>query len=99
VRASLIRFHRNQLGNRERRPDAITDAWLLANFPGRTLEELDTMNWGRYLRAQMALHVRSVEEKRLMHMQSLIKSDQMRPADWEAIAEHERILAAWPTPE
>lgn len=57
------------------------------------------MDWGRYLRAQMALHVRSVEERRLMQTQGLLKSEHMRPADWEAIREHERILAAWPTPE
>jgi len=54
------------------------------------------MDWGRYERALMALHVRSIEEKRIMHVQGLLKSEHMTPADWEAINRHEEILSRWP---
>ena len=54
------------------------------------------MDWGRFLAAMAVDAVRSVEEKRLMQIQGLLKSDQLSTADWEAIARHERILEEWP---
>lgn len=65
-------------------------------FPGRTLEELDNIDWGRFLAAQQALHIREIEEKRIAQQTGLIKAEQLTQADWDAIARHEELLARWP---
>lgn len=54
------------------------------------------MDWGRFLAAQQAIHIRDVEERRIGQITGLIKANQLTQQDWEAIAEHERILAEWP---
>lgn len=54
------------------------------------------MDWGRFLAAQAANHIRDVEERRIAEIAGLIKNTQLTQRDWEEIAEHERILAAWP---
>lgn len=54
------------------------------------------MDWGRFLAAMNVDQVRIVEEKRLMQIQGLLKSDQLSEADWAAIARHEEILSEWP---
>jgi hypothetical protein len=66
------------------------DAILLRKFPGRTLEELDAMNWPRYMRAMEAERIMQVEEKRLALLGGHIKS--MSADEWELIAENEELL-------
>lgn len=66
------------------------DAILLRKFPGRTLEELDLMNWPRYMRAMEAERIMQVEEKRLALLGGHIKT--MTPDEWELIAENEELL-------
>lgn len=66
------------------------DAWLLSRFPGRTLEELDGMNWGRYLRAIEAEAIGAVEERRALQITGTIKT--LTADEWERVKEHDRLL-------
>lgn len=70
------------------------DAHLLKSFPGRTLEELDNMDWGRFRAAEIAMRIADVETVRLEHVTGRLKYEQINPKIWDAIAEHERILTA-----
>lgn len=54
------------------------------------------MDWGRFLAAQAANQIRDIEERRIAQLTGLIKSSQLTPGDWEAIARHEEILSRWP---
>ena len=50
--AAVVRYVRRDGDDRSlAAPEVLVDAWLLGMFPGRTLEELDTMDYGRLLRA------------------------------------------------
>ncbi|MCB0025623.1 MAG: hypothetical protein KDD91_21465 [Caldilinea sp.] len=69
-------------------PDAYWDAWLLRQFPGRTLEELDGIDWTRLARA---LHVREIE--RVEELYPLFFKDKWKPssAEWRMILRHNRL--------
>jgi hypothetical protein len=41
--------------------DSLFDSWMLSNFPGRMLEELDGMDILRYLRAMDARAIETTE--------------------------------------
>lgn len=82
-------------GSASQQSDAELDAILLENFPGRTLEEIDQMDWARYLRAMQARHIMQVEKRRLALLRGDIKT--MSPDEWAMIAEHEELLKQWPT--
>lgn len=73
-----------------RQSEAELDAILLRRFPGRTLEELDTMNWPRYMRAMAAERIMQAEEKRSLFLGGAIKT--MSEEDWQIIAENEELL-------
>lgn len=74
-------------------PTALIDSWLMGLFPGRLLEELDTMDLGRVERAVQAKRVLAVEEKRrLFHAQS-IGRDGVTADEWRAIAEHDGLVS------
>ena len=69
---------------------SILDALLLRRFPGRTLEELDGMNWPRLLRAFEAERIENIEER---HKQYLSKQrKELSDSDWEAIQQHNELL-------
>lgn len=64
---------------------------MLERFPGRTLEELDMMDYGRFMRAVSAGNIQAVEERRGLHLQ---KPDTMKLSedDWVAIEQHDRWM-------
>ncbi len=64
---------------------------MLGKFPGRTLEELDSMDVLRVLRASKVQEIDRVEAMRRL---ALDKDGQKRlePEDWKAIARHDRLL-------
>jgi hypothetical protein len=65
---------------------------LLRTFPGRTLEELDEMDWGRWQRAveaQMHLDVERVRERILAKE---IKASQVPRAVADMILEHDDLV-------
>ena len=68
------------------------DAWLLRKFPSRTLDELDEMDWPRYLRAMQAEKIEAIEERRKLFMANKIQPDELTADEWEAIREHDRWI-------
>lgn len=61
-------------------------------FPGRTLEELEAMNWPRLQRALAVREIKRLETLRIMHAQGGLKSSQIGPDDWAALGRHEEIM-------
>ncbi len=68
---------------------AVLDAWLLAQFPGKTLEELDGIDLPRWLRALQAKEVQRIEELRRLYLQ-----DKYKPTveEWRLIRRHDRLV-------
>lgn len=76
-----------------RQPDVEIDAYLLAHFPGRTLDELDAMDWPRYLRALAARRVFRVEEQRTELIAGRIQT--LSEEDLNQIVEHDELMARY----
>lgn len=70
-------------------PAAYWDAYLLQRFPGKTLEELDQIDWGRLMRAQHVRHIDQVEEMRELYFQKKYKPT---PDEWAAVVRHDRLV-------
>ena len=77
----------------DRRPwrphPALEDAWLLTLFPGRTLEELDGMDYARVARALAARAMQRVHEKVLASQRGA--KDIMQKDDWLTLREMDRL--------
>lgn len=71
------------------------DAFLLRKFPGRTLDELDQMDWPRFLRAMEAEAIIRVEEKRSAFFRGDVKT--MSEDEWTMIVEHDELVKRWQT--
>ncbi|MFZ1755038.1 MAG: hypothetical protein WBO46_14945 [Caldilineaceae bacterium] len=69
------------------------DHWLLRNFAGRTLEELDAMDWPRYLRALDAASVERVEERRQRQIAGELGEDKLSASEWETIRAHDELMS------
>lgn len=69
------------------------DSWLLEMFPGRTLEELDGMDWYRLQRALQVKHIRHVEEMRQQLKTGKIKGDKLDQTIALEIKAHDDLYA------
>jgi hypothetical protein len=67
------------------------DAWLMKKFPGKTLEELDQIDYGRLMQAIDADWIDQVEDRRILQMQG---KAEFTEAEAYAIEEHERLIEA-----
>lgn len=85
-------FLRADNDSRGPEPEALIDDYLLEMFPGRTLEELDGMDWLRLQRALDARMVRRVEEQRQAYLRGDLKSEQIPVDRWALIKEHDELL-------
>jgi hypothetical protein len=85
-----VAYYRGEGGGE--RNDVIVDAWLLKQFPGRTLEELDGMNYVRYLRAMEVRHIEQVEQMRTSYLKGEVPNDKQDSDVWSAIREHDDLL-------
>jgi len=65
----------------------------LRNFPGRTLEELDEMDWFRYLRALQASGVEAAEDARIRFFDGDAKPPD--PSNKAAHRRHNELLKTW----
>lgn len=65
----------------------------MKRFPGRTLEELDGVDWFRLMRALEVENIHAAEDARALLLQKKLKPDQIPPVQWEMIREHDRLLA------
>ena len=72
---------------------AAADAWLLQKFPGRTLDELDGMDWGRFMRAVEVQQVMEVEGRYKAFAQQRIK--ELPAAEVRTLQAHEELLSKY----
>ncbi len=70
-------------------PSALVDHWLLREFPGRTLEELDQVDFGRLWRAISCRAVLRAEDVRALQMQGKY---QPTPDEWRQIRRNDRAV-------
>ena len=70
-------------------PQAALDDWLMDLFPGKTLEELDAIDFPRLLRAQAARRIGRVEVLRALQMKGKATPS---TRDWQAIVQHDRLM-------
>lgn len=74
-------------------PDELLDAWLLKRFPGRFLEELDTlMDWNRFLRSLEAERAEQIEVRRVLYLEGKLKDSDITADDWEVIEAHDAMM-------
>jgi hypothetical protein len=71
-------------------PEAFFDAMVMRLFPGRTLEELDQVDWPRLMRALEVRQIETVEMLRQLHFEG--KAPPMDAAQWRQIAAHDRLM-------
>lgn len=88
--AALVGYARD--GRRLDPPPEAIDAHLLKAFPGRTLEELDGLDWGRWQRALEAQMHLDVEQLRRRFHNAEIKSADIPPDVWALILEHDALV-------
>ena len=72
-------------------PDALVDAWLLERFPGKTLEELDLINWPRFMRAMEAQEFGDIEAKKAAMMKGLLKGSAVTRRDLARIKRNDTL--------
>ena len=63
---------------------------LLRKFPGRTLDELDRMDWMRYQRAMEAQRILDIEAKRAAFTSGDLES--LSTDEWAVVLENDRLL-------
>jgi hypothetical protein len=71
----------------------VLDGILLDRFPGRTLEELDQMDIGRWMRSLAAKQTLAVERKRLAWLRGVLQSEDLSGDEWQQIAEHDQLVS------
>lgn len=86
----MVKAERSTGSARARKIGAHVDAILLRRFPGRTLEELDNMDWMRFSRALKAESIIAVESQRTAWSRKEVKT--LEPDVWELIKEHDELM-------
>lgn len=66
---------------------------MLDRFPGRTLEELDQMDIGRWMRSLAAKQTLATERKRTAWLRGVFKTEDITPDEWQAIQEHDAMVS------
>ncbi len=69
-------------------PPVLLDAWLMRQFPNRTLEELDNLDFGRLWRVLACQAVLRAEDVRDLQMQGKYEPT---PAEWRMIRRNDRL--------
>ena len=88
--AGIVQWSRNREAGLI--PAPVFDFILLDRFPGRTLEELDQMDTGRYLRALEAKEMVRIERRRQAFLDGALSAGDIAPDDWQAIREHDQLV-------
>jgi len=71
--------------------DALFDSYMLNNFPGRTLDELDEMDALRFFRAMAARSIQTVEDLRVDQQSGIKKGKDIPKHIYKRFLEHDRI--------
>ncbi len=64
----------------------------MRQFPGRTLDELDGIDWFRLRRAKQAEIVEEAEKVNQLYKDKRIDADKIPTSVWETIRDNQRIL-------
>ena len=67
----------------------------MQRFPGRTLEELDNVDWLRLRRAMEVGRIVDVEAKHSLYLDGKLGADSITSAEWRAIERHNELYDAW----
>lgn len=78
-------------------PDALVDSWLLERFPGKTLEELDNIDWPRFMRAMEAQEICDIESKKTALTKGLIKGSAVTRRDLSRMKRNDEIYRGYET--
>ena len=70
---------------------SLFDSWMLSNFPGRTLEELDGMDILRFMRAIEARSIESTERLNTDILSKKIKPTEVEDSVWKRILENNEM--------
>ena len=70
---------------------SLFDSWMLSNFPGRTLEELDGMDVLRFMRAMEARAIESTERLNADILKQKIKPTDVQKENWDRILENNKV--------
>jgi len=62
---------------------------MLRRFPGRTLEEIDGADYGRFMRAMEAERAESIERKRAQSLQNQSRVE-LTEEEWAQVGEHDK---------
>lgn len=71
------------------------DWWLMQRFPGRTLEELDGIDWLRLQRALEVGRIVDVEQKHALVLEDKLKPGALSAQEWAAIRRHDGLYEQW----
>ena len=72
--------------------DALFDSYMLSNFPGRTLDELDDMDALRFFRAMAARNIQMVEDTRVEQKAGTKKGKDIPKYIYKKFLEHDKIF-------
>ena len=72
--------------------DSLFDSWMLSNFPGRTLEELDSINILRYLRAMDARAIETTERVNGEITTGKMKAVDVPAERYKKVLEHNKMF-------
>ncbi len=61
------------------------DWWLMQQFPGKTPDELDGIDWMRLMRALDVGRLVSNEQRRKLWMEEKLKENDLTAAEWRHI--------------
>ncbi len=70
---------------------SLFDSWMLTNFPGRTLEELDSMDVLRFMRAVEARSIESTERLNADILKQKIKPTDVGKESWDSILANNKL--------
>ena len=71
------------------------DFWLMQKFPGRTLEELDRIDWLRLQRALEVGRIVELEAKNTLVTEGKIPAESLTAREWAQIQRHNALLDEW----
>ena len=67
----------------------------MQKFPGRTLEELDGIDWLRLQRALEVGRIVELEGKNTLVTEGKLPTDSLTPREWRQIQRHNAIFDEW----
>lgn len=72
--------------------EAYIDWWLLQKFAGKTLEELDAIDWPRLQRAMEVDRIVEAEQRRRLYIDGKLDQDDIDDSEWVMWARHDVLV-------